>query len=170
MKMVSEEPENPSREFQARISCGQAIANYEVQIGNLHGSIRNLQSFGPATFVGRLVAAPATTAAAASATATATATITTTAAAPLFARASFVDGQRATIDFFLIQALDRSLGLAVVGHFDKAKTLAAARVAIHADLGALHPPELGEERFQALIRDVVTEVSDVESRSHYTIP
>jgi hypothetical protein len=113
--------------------------------------------------------AATTTITAAATTTAATATATTT-EATFFTWASFVDGQGATIDFFRVQTVHRGLSLAVVGHFDETKTLAATGVAIHHDLGALDLTEFAEELFQRFVGRVVTEISDVQTHCHNKNP
>src|SRR5436309_11506839 len=90
---------------------------------------------------GELVTASAATAVAASAAAT----TTTAAAATVFTWAGFIDGQLPATDFLAVEAIDRGLGFLRAGHFDKAETLAASRVAVHDDLDRLHLAELLEE-------------------------
>jgi hypothetical protein len=104
------------------------------------------------------------------ATAAVPAAPTAAAAAALFAGPGFVDRQRAAIDFFLVQAGDRCLSLAIIRHFDKTEALAATGVPVHDNLGALNAAKFGEQRFQALVVSIVTEVSNVQASSHKTIP
>src|SRR5436190_22092710 len=83
-------------------------------------------------------AATTTTATVAAAAATTAAASTTTATAAIFARASFVDGERPAVVLFAVHAGNRSLGFFITSHFDKAKAFASTGVAVHDDFGALH--------------------------------
>ena len=58
------------------------------------------------------------------------------------------------------------LSLAAIIHLDETKAFAAAGVAVLNDLSTLDPAVLREERLQALTRDIVTQISDIESRTH----
>jgi hypothetical protein len=105
-----------------------------------------------ATTTTAAVAAAATAAAATESATTATAAATTTvpatttaAAATLFARTRFIDGESAATVFVAIECLDGGLGLGIVCHHDKAKTLAAARVAVVDDLSRNDLPVSGEK-------------------------
>jgi hypothetical protein len=93
-----------------------------------------------------LVAAPAATAATATISAAATSTAAST--ATLFARARFIDRQRAAIELLHIQAGDRRIRLFVAIHFDEGKAFAAAGVAIHDHFGAFYLPEFREQLIQ----------------------
>jgi len=104
--------------------------------------------------------------AAVTAAATTAVTATATSTAALFAGTSFVDSQAAAFDLFQVEGLDRCLSLVALGHFDESEALAAAGVAVLNDLCALDAPMLGEERFQALTRNVVTQIPDIQSRTH----
>jgi hypothetical protein len=104
----------------------------------------------------RLVAA-APAAAAATATAIAAATTTTpaaataaaaTTAAPLFAWASFVDREGATVVLLQIKAFDSGCRFSIAGHFDEAETFATTGVAVHDDFGALHSAIFREQLLQ----------------------
>jgi hypothetical protein len=124
----------------------------------------------------RLVAPPTATAttaiaaAAAAATAAIAAAAATTTTAALFARAGFVDGQATAIDFFQVESLNGRLSLAIVVHFDEAKSLAAAGVTILDDLSTFHLAVLAKQLFQALAGGVIAQVSNIQTHSHYKIP
>jgi hypothetical protein len=92
--------------------------------------------------------AATTVAAAAASTATTVAASATTATAAVFLRTRFVDGQGAAIMLLAVDRGDRGRGLFVAGHFDKAKTLAATRVAVVDDLGAGDRAMLREQLFE----------------------
>lgn len=105
-----------------------------------------------------------TTAAAATVAATATAT----AAATLFTRASFVDRQAASINLFKIEGLNGGLGLAVVAHFDEAKTLAAASITILDNRRVLNLAEFRKELLKALACDAISQIANIQTHSHCT--
>src|SRR5436190_10858138 len=109
--------------------------------------------------------AAATAAVAASATTT---TAATTSSAALFAGPGFVDSQAAAINFLQVERLNGSLGLAVVVHFDKAKTLAASGITVLNDRRIFHLAKLREELLQALARDAVSQITNIQSHSHCT--
>jgi hypothetical protein len=93
-------------------------------------------------------AAAAVSTAAATATAaaaTATASISATAITTTFAGLGFVNGQRATVEFFLMQTGNRFTGSILFLHFDKTEALAAAGFAILNHFGATNGTELGKE-------------------------
>jgi hypothetical protein len=54
-------------------------------------------------------------------------------------------GERATVVLLFVQPRNSRLSLGVVPHFDEAKTLALAGVAILDDLSAYYRPELGKQ-------------------------
>jgi hypothetical protein len=112
----------------------------------------------PTTTISTTAASPATT------------TSATAAATTLFARASFVDGQRAAVNIFLVETIDGSPGLIAIDHFDKPKAFAAPRIAIDDHLGAFDLSELGEHLLQLLVVDVVAEIPNVQTHSHGTFP
>jgi hypothetical protein len=117
-------------------------------------------------------AATAATAVAAAASAAATtATIAASAAATaLFARASFVHGQAATINLFEVEGLNGCLSLAIVVDFDEAKSFAAAGVTVLDDSRVLDLAKLRKELFQTLARNAVSQIPNIQSHAHYTIP
>jgi hypothetical protein len=121
-----------------------------------------------ATVAATTAAAAATVAAAATAAAatTVTASAATTAAATIFLRASFVDGQRATVVLRLVQVLGRFASAIFIFHLDEAKALAAARVAVHDDLRTADNAVLAEEFFENLVGDTVAQVTNVQLLSH----
>jgi hypothetical protein len=86
---------------------------------------------------------------AASTAATTESTAATTATGALFFGSGFIDGQGTTVVFLAVEGRDGGLGLFLAGHFDKAKTLAAARIAIVDDLGRHHRAVCGEKFFQS---------------------
>src|SRR5690348_2777803 len=103
--------------------------------------MRSLVTASAATTTATTIAAAAATTAAASTTATA-------ATAAIFTRASFVDGKRAAVVLFAVYAGNRSLGLFITSHFDKAEAFASTRVAVHDDFGALHSAVLTKNLIQ----------------------
>lgn len=91
---------------------------------------------------------------------------TATAAATVFPGTSFVDGQVAAIMLLLVQRRDCLAGRIVVGHFDKAEALAPASVPVGNDLGAPNRTVLSKQFFQARVRDVVTQIPNIQLHSH----
>jgi hypothetical protein len=79
------------------------------------------------------VAATATAAAATIAAVAATTTATAAASTAIFARARFVDGQGATIDFLTIKLLNGRLAFFCRGHFDEAEAARASRLTVFND-------------------------------------
>src|SRR4051794_28654465 len=113
------------------------------------------------TMRGRSITAAATAAvatAAATTTAVATAAATTAATAAIFPRLGFVHGQVPPVMVPIVEPLDGRLGLGVGAHLHEAEPLRAVRLAVDDDLGALHSAELGEQRFQVRLVDVVSQV------------
>jgi hypothetical protein len=103
------------------------------------------------------VAAPAATTAAAEAT---TSAATATAAA-LFARAGFVDGQRAAAMFLAVERADRRLGFLIGAHLDEAESFGSAGVAIVDDLGGDYRPMLSKQLLEFRAIDLVAQVANV---------
>ena len=118
-----------------------------------------------------LVTAAATTLASAAAVSAATPT-PAAAAAPtaIFAGTSFVHGQVAAVVLLLVQRRDCLASRIVIGHFHESKTLAPPGVPVGDDLGTPDLAELGEQFFQAGVRDVVTQIPDVQLHSHCQTP
>src|SRR5262245_6393443 len=103
---------------------------------------------------------PAAASAARATTAAAT-TTTTAATATLGARASFVDGQIATIEVLAVERGHRRPGLIIVVHLDKPEAARAARVTIHHESDRSHfavsregIPECGFGRIERQIPDI----------------
>ncbi len=69
-----------------------------------------------------------------------------------------------------MQALDGGLSLGVGVHLHEAEALAAARVAIFDDLGALHRAELGEEFFEVRAGDLIREIPNIKLLAHRLTP
>jgi len=115
-------------------------------------SWKNYRSASLATATAGISAAAATTAAVATtATATTTAvatTATTAATGTAFFWLGFIDGQGAATIFLAVERGDGRCGLGVATHFDKAKALASASVAVGDDLCALHRAVRGEQGLQ----------------------
>ena len=59
-------------------------------------------------------------------------------------RLGFAHRETTPVVILIMEALDRCLSLGVRVHLDEAKPLAAARVTVLDDLGALHGPERSE--------------------------
>jgi len=57
------------------------------------------------------------------------------AAAAIFARASFVDGQRSALMRLIVQALNGCLCFGIRAHFDKTKPTRTSRFTVHNDIG-----------------------------------
>src|SRR5205823_352272 len=69
-----------------------------------------------------------------------------------------------------VEPLDGGLRLGVGPHLDEAEPLGAVRVPIDDDLGALHRAELGEQRLQLGLVDVVGQVAHVQLLAHDRTP
>src|SRR5687768_9831828 len=103
-----------------------------------------------------LPAASAATAAVAALAATAAAPVAAVSAAPtpaaaaakgrtLFARARFIDGQRAAIPFLAVQFADRGIHGSIGVHRDKGKAARAAAVPVSREMDIGHGAKLAEE-------------------------
>jgi hypothetical protein len=114
---------------------------FQNKTTHMAASLRSLVTASAATTTAPTVAAAAATTAAASTTAT-------TAAAAIFARASFVDGERAPVVLLAVHSGNGRLGFFIASHFDKAETFASAGVAIHDDFGTLHGAILTKDLVQ----------------------
>src|SRR3954470_20889755 len=106
---------------------------FQNKTTHMAASLRSLVTASAAT-----TTAATTVAAAAATTAAASTTATTAAAAAIFARASFVDGERAPVVLLAVHSGNGRLGFFIASHFDKAQTFASAGVAIHDDFSTLH--------------------------------
>jgi hypothetical protein len=101
---------------------------------------------------------------------TAVPTPSATTAASLFARASFVDGQRASTMILAVQPLDGRLRFFVTAHLDEAKPFASAALAVLNYLGALHITEATKQLLQIRAADAVAQVPDVQLLSQDQSP
>jgi hypothetical protein len=119
---------------------------------------------------GRSLAATVTAAATTTAISSAATAAPTSAATAFFARPGFVDGERAALVFFFVQAADRFLRGVVIAHLHEAKPLAAAGVAVLHDLRTFDRAELGEELFQIRTANVEAQISDIQSLTHCRTP
>ena len=72
----------------------------------------------------------------------------------------------ATIQFMLVEHLDRFLGFRLRRHLDKAEALGLARITIHDQRDLLDLTGLAEELTQLLLRHVVRQVADVQFCFH----
>src|SRR5882724_6315109 len=97
-------------------------------------------------------------AAAAATTAAASTTTATAATAAVFARASFVDGERAPVVLLAVHSGNGRLGFFITSHFDKAEAFASTGVAVHDDFGALHSAVLTKNLIKIGIRNIVAQV------------
>src|ERR1041384_612822 len=90
-----------------------------------------------------------------------------TAFAARFARARFVDGERAAIEFLAVEAVNDGFGFGIVGEFREAE---AARTAGGRIADDVHARTLAAERFEvrleAVRRGVEGEVTNVETFRH----
>jgi hypothetical protein len=125
-----------------------------------------------ATATAAAAAATTTTEPAPTATAAATTTVPTTtaaAAATLFARTSLIDGESAATVLVTVERLNGGLGFGVVRHFDKAKTLAAARVAIVDDLCRNNLPVSSEKLLKLRAINAVAQIPHVQLLTHWNL-
>jgi hypothetical protein len=112
-------------------------------------------------------AAAAATAASAAAVTTATAT---TAATSWLARTGFIHGERAAVVLGAVHSADRGLGFFIAAHFHEAEALAAAGVAIHDHFGALYRSEFPKHLVEIRVRNVITQIANVQLLSHDASP
>jgi hypothetical protein len=91
------------------------------------------------------------------------ATIPTAAAATLFARTSFVDGDLAAIEVLLMQARDRGFALGGTAHGDKAKAARTARALIHHDFDIGDCAETLESVLEIILGGAEGKIPYVES-------
>ena len=121
-----------------------------------------------AAFTATTVAAA--TAATTSTTKAATATKATAAWRTWLHGACFIDHNATTTQRLAIHALDGGLCFGIAAHFNKAKALGAACVALHHDLGAGHGTELAKSLFQIAVAHRVWQVADVQFVAHRRTP
>jgi hypothetical protein len=88
------------------------------------------------------------------------------AAAAVLAGLGLVDGQVAALELLAGQGRDRRLGLLVGAHLHEAEAAGPAGVAVHHDLGGLHPAVLGEQLVQVAVGHAEGEVADVQLLAH----
>jgi hypothetical protein len=112
-------------------------------------------------------AAAATAAASAAAVTTAAATA---AATSRLARTGFVHGERSAVVLGAVHSADRGLGFFIAAHFHKAEALAAAGVAIHDHFGALYRSEFPKHLVEIRVRNVITQIANVQLLSHDASP
>ena len=89
-----------------------------------------------------------------------------TGAATLFTRLGQVNHDGATVDGHAVERLNgclRSIGRC---HLDKSKAFGATAVAIHHDLGGSHGAEFGKVTFQAVVRDGIRKITNVDFVAH----
>jgi hypothetical protein len=116
-------------------------------------AVVSLPAFATAAAVTASIAAAATTATPAIAAATATAAAVTTATATATAialRASFVDGDRAAVDFGAVERFDRVSSIVIVCHRYESESAWAARVTIRDHCHFFYlavGPKFGLQRF-----------------------
>jgi len=84
----------------------------------------------------------------------------------LFAGASQVDDDRASIDGPAVQSADGGLGVLGGSHLDKAEALGTAGLTVRHDLGGGDAAELGKVALQAGIGDGVGEVAYIDLAGH----
>src|SRR5262245_44237517 len=89
-----------------------------------------------------------------------------TLAAAILARPCLVDRQVSAVVLAPIEGFDGGLSLGIGPHLDETKPLRPARLPIHDDLNALHCAKLREQRLEAGLIRVETQVADVELLSH----
>jgi hypothetical protein len=107
------------------------------------------------------VAAAAATAAATTVATTSAATTATPATTAIFARASFVDGERPAVVFGAVDASDRGLSFRVATHLDKAEAFAPAGVAIVDHFSTLNRPKLSKHLVKIRARNVETQIATI---------
>jgi hypothetical protein len=115
------------------------------------------------------VATAATTAAATTAAVATASATTTAAAAAIFARASFVHGERATVVLGAVDSTNRRLGFCVAAHLDETEALAPASVAVVDDFGTLNRPELSKHLVKVRARDVEAQIATIKFLPHRKI-
>jgi hypothetical protein len=121
----------------------------------------------------RLAAILATTAAATAsvtATASAAAITTTTAAATrartIFAGTRFIYGQRATVNIFAVQGLDRCIGTFFGVHGDEREAPGASAEFVHDHIDFGHGTVSGEEILELVFGCVEGKISDKQFCTH----
>jgi hypothetical protein len=95
-----------------------------------------------------------------------TATKTAAAAGTFLAGASFIHGQSAVIEAEAVKAFDRFLGSFLGRHFDKAKPLGAASVAVGDEANFLNFSGLLEQRANRFLGGVVRQITNVQFLRH----
>src|SRR5205823_1676207 len=113
--------------------------------------------------------ASVSTASTAATTTVAAATTAAAATAALFAGTGFIDGEGPAIVLLSVEGLDGSLGFVVVRHFDEAKALGPAGVAIVDDLGRGDLAVLAEQLLEFRAIDLVAQVPDIQFLTHWNL-
>src|SRR5205807_7414198 len=103
---------------------------------------------------------------AATATATAAEATTTAATAAVLPGLGLIDRQAAAVHLFAVHRGDGGLRLLVGAHFDEAKALGTAGVAVHDDLGGLDRAVRREHLFEVAVGHAVGQVPDVQLPAH----
>src|SRR5690606_14628201 len=109
------------------------------------------------------------------AAATAVAAGATTAAVAAAARTrlagtSLIDRQATAVGLPVVEAVDGGLRLGIAAHLHEAEALAAPRLAIRDDLGALDGAVLREQLLQVRAVHAVREIPDVQFLAHLLTP
>src|SRR5262249_53336332 len=87
-------------------------------------------------------------------------------AAAVLPRLGLVDGQLPPLHLLAAQRRNGRLGLLVGAHLHETEPLGPAGVAVHDDLGRLHPAERLEHLLQVAVRHAVSQVPDVQLPAH----
>jgi hypothetical protein len=123
---------------------------------------RNVRSLGycsAGAFRSGLVASATASAVTA---ATSAATAASAAASAIFARASFVDRQGATVVLLAVQRADGGLRFVITTHFHKAESLTATAFTVRNHLRALHAAVGREHLFQIRTTDSVAQIPHIQ--------
>ena len=81
------------------------------------------------------------------------------AAATVFLRAGFIDGEAASIQLPAAQGFDGAVSIGIDTHFDKPKAFGAARIAVGYDVDALHRPVCLKHGSNRIFGGIEAEVS-----------
>jgi len=84
-------------------------------------------------------------------------------------RAGFADGEFATVELNGVGLCDDGVGLGVIGHFDKAEALRAARGAIHNDRSGHDLTKASEELAELFISSVIWQIAYEQFLGHFNL-
>jgi hypothetical protein len=70
----------------------------------------------------------------------------------------------------VVERIHRGIGVSVVFHFHKPKSLAATRFSIHDYVGAADGPKLSKKGFKIRVGHAITQISTIKLLTHQNSP